>query len=211
MSGLHGILEVPAIYRMSQWIFAPGAEMVLTRQMCRLLSELPAQADLLDVGCGPESWLFRHGLKPTGLDISERYVAEWEKKGARAVVGSADALPFPEKSFGGIWSIGLLHHLSDETVRRMLQECERVCRHEGGYVAILDAVLPRSKWRRPVAHAIRRMDRGRFMRTEQQLKMLLSPAYRWQTQRLTYTLTGLELLVCVCRFDPPSVAAKSPP
>lgn len=209
MSGLHRILENPAIYRMAQWIFAPGAEMVLTKQLRRLLNELPAQADLLDVGCGPESWLFRFDLKPTGLDISERYVSEWRKKGARAVVGSADALPFPDRSFDGVWSIGLLHHLPDDIVRRMLQECSRVCRHEGGYVAILDAVLPRVKWRRPVAHVIRRMDRGRFMRTEEELKTLLSPKYRWRTQRLTYTLTGLELLICVCRFESHSVVADS--
>jgi SAM-dependent methyltransferase len=209
MSGLHGILENPAIYRMAQWIFAPGAEMVLTRHLRRLLNELPPQADLLDVGCGPESWLFRFGLMPTGLDISERYVAEWQKRGARATVGSADALPFPDRSFGGIWSIGLLHHLPDDTVRRMMQECMRVCRHEGGYVTILDAVLPRKKWWRPMAYGIRRMDRGRFMRTEKELRALLSPEYNWHTHRLTYALTGLELLVCVCRFEPYSFMPDS--
>ena len=209
MARVHEILEHPAVYRMAQCIFAPGAETVLCRRLKEIHESLPPHSEILDVGCGPESWLFRLGLKPTGLDLSESYIAEWVKKGARGVVGSADALPFAEASFDGVWSIGLLHHLPDDVVQRVMSECARVCRRNGGYAVVLDAVLPKSAWCRPLAWWIRRMDRGQFMRTEEQLQRLLHPDYQWATRRITYALTGLELLVCVCRFEPKAGSTRA--
>jgi SAM-dependent methyltransferase len=197
---IYSALDKPALYQLAQTIFAPRARTALIRQLRAITQSLPPHSNLLDVGCGPESWLFALGLKPTGLDFTESYVAEWTKRGDRAVVGSADALPFTDGSFDGVWSIGLLHHLPDAAVRKVMLECARVCRREGGYLVILDAVKPRAAWRRPVAWFIRRMDRGQFMRTEEQLRRLLHPDYQWSVRRITYALTGLELLVCVCRF-----------
>lgn len=202
---IYSALDKPLFYRLAQKIFAPGARASLIAHLRTITQSLPPRTNLLDVGCGPESWLFAVGLKPTGLDLTESYVAEWIKRGDRAVVGSADELPFAAKSFEGVWSIGLLHHLPDETVRKVMQECVRVCQHNDGYLVILDAVKPRVAWRRPLAWLIRRMDRGQFMRTEGQLRSLLHKDYEWSVRRITYALTGLELLVCVCRF-----AASSP-
>ena len=202
LSRVYSWLDKPALYQLAQGVLAPGARTTLIRFLRESVRSLPAHTHLLDVGCGPESWLFEAGLRPVGLDLSETYIAEWTKRGDRAVVGSADALPFQNGSFDGIWSIGLLHHLPDVTVRRTMEECARVCRRDGGYVMIMDSVWPRAAWRRPLAWLIRRMDRGEFIRTEDELRSLLHPEYRWSVRRITYALTGLELLVCLCRFEP---------
>jgi hypothetical protein len=66
-------------------------------------------------------------------------------------------------------------------------------------VAILDAVLPASAMRRPVAAFIRRLDRGQHMRRESALRALLDPCGRWTYTRFTYSATGLEMLACVHR------------
>ncbi len=71
---------------------------------------------------------------------------------------------------------------------------QRVTR-AGGCTVIFDAVLPRAAWRRPVAALIRRLDRGRWMRTESALTALLAPLGEWECERLTYSLTGLEGLL----------------
>jgi hypothetical protein len=58
----------------------------------------------------------------------------------------------------------------------------RVC-HPDGYVAILDAVLPRSVWERPVAAFIRRLDRGAFIRSEEAMRALLPGSSKWKSTR----------------------------
>jgi SAM-dependent methyltransferase len=201
LSRLYRILEIPWVYRISQWILAAGEHVTMDRYVRRILGSSDRSSRLLDLGCGPDSWLLRHDLEPFGIDLSRRYVADVSRKGATGVVGSADALPFATDSFDGIWSIGLFHHLPDDMVKRVMSECERVCQASSGYLALIDAVLPRHPWRRPLAYWIRRADRGRFMRTEEELRELLLPGRYWSVERHTYTLTGLELAVCVCRFE----------
>jgi ubiquinone/menaquinone biosynthesis C-methylase UbiE len=202
MQRIHRLLELPAVYRLSQAILAAGQQRWLGRRIAEILEDVSPGSRILDVGCGPESWLPSHGVTPVGLDVSRRYVSELAKKGTPGVVGSADALPFSAGSFDAVFSIGLLHHLPDATVRGVMEECARVCQQADGRLVVLEAVPPRSPWRRPMAHWIRRADRGRFMRTEEDWRALLLPAYRWSMHRFTYTLTGMEALACVCRLEP---------
>lgn len=193
---VHAVLERPLVYEAAQMILAPGARRRLTTLVGDLLATRPA-GRLLDVGCGPDSWLVRAGARPVGLDLSTAYVGEFARRGGAGVVGSADALPFASESFDVVFSLGLFHHLPDAVAAIALAECARVRRREGGRLAVLDAVLPRSAWTRPVAHWVRRMDRGRFMRTETQLRALLPSELSWSARRVTYALNGLEMLVCV--------------
>jgi len=192
---LYRVLDHPWLYRLAQSVFAPGAAAATTRNIERLLSQLPSAKLLLDVGCGPSSWLFSLGLRPVGVDLSWIYVREYTRQGAPAVAASAEALPFPSQSFDGVWSVGLLHHLPDHRASAAIREAIRVCR-ACGYVVMLDAVLPRSAWRRPLATLIRHLDRGKFMRDQRELELLLSGQGNWSIQRCTYSATGLEMLIC---------------
>jgi SAM-dependent methyltransferase len=194
---VYRFLDHPFLYRLTQKIAAPGAATIMARHIRRLLTELPPAERLLDVGCGPRSLLFGTGRYPLGVDCSHSYLRAYAAEGGQAVCASADALPFCTGAFDGIWSIGLLHHLPDATASSALYEMLRVCR-DGGYVVILDAVLPVRAWTRPLAAAIRRLDRGKSMRTQAQFRALLPDAEGFQLKRITYTLTGCELLIA-CR------------
>lgn len=198
LSFLYRLLEHPLAYRLSQLIFAPGATRLLVRRLDRLARQLPISGRLLDVGCGPASWLWQVGGHPLGLDLSFPYSLAFKNAGGIALTGSATALPLADSSFAGVWSIGLLHHLPEDAARQAIEEMLRVCK-EGGYVAVLDAVLPVSPWQRPVAHLVRTLDRGRFMRSQTELVSLLPERAGWEINRFTYTLNGLEILCCVCR------------
>jgi SAM-dependent methyltransferase len=195
---LYRVLDHPLVYNVAQQIFAPGATTSLTRYIATLIETLPPGEPLLDVGCGPQSWLSRVGHSPIGVDIEPAYVEAYNAAGGRATLGSADAIPHDDASFAGVWSIGVLHHLPDAVVSAAMAEAIRVCQ-PGGYVAILDAVLPVSAARRPVAALIRRMDRGQHMRQEPALRALLDPFGRWNYERFTYSATGLEMLACLYR------------
>lgn len=192
---LYRVLDKPWMFRLARSVLAPGTEAGLPRIIEHLFSQLPLAKRLLDVGCGPSSWLFRFGMCPMGVDLTYPYVLEYARRGAPAVVASAQALPFPAQSFDGVWSIGLLHHLPTTVASEAIHEMIRVCQL-GGYVAILDAVSPHTTRQRPIAALLRRLDRGQFMRRQGELEALLPHRERWSVQRRTFSVNGLEALNC---------------
>lgn len=193
------LLDYPWLYKLSQRVLAPGAQLDISRKIQETLSRLPTAGRWLDVGCGPASWLSRWGLKPLGVDISFPYVRRYAREGHRAILASADKLPFPDRQFDAVWSIFLLHHLPEEAARQAVGEMIRVCR-PGGTLAVWDIVYPRSAWRRPLAYWIRRLDRGGFARKEKEFTALLPPERLFHVERFTYSLYRLELLICWTRI-----------
>lgn len=194
----YNLLNNPTIYRLSQAILAPGAEGKLISQIKQISSNLPTGGRILDAGCGPSSRLWRINKDPIGLDIFFQYSRDFSKKGKKAVTGSIADLPFARNAFDSVWCIGVLHHLPDPVARKAIAEMILVCK-SGGYVIILDAVLPNSPRYRPFAHLIRRIDRGKFMRNQAMITSLLGDSHQWRQQRYTYTLSGLEMLECIHR------------
>jgi SAM-dependent methyltransferase len=190
---LHALLERPWLYRLTGWALAPGATRILLAGMRSQLAAMPA-GRMLDLGSGPRSRLALAGVSPVGVDLSLSYARELRRAGGLAVVGRAGSLPFRSDSFAGVWSFGLLHHLPDTEVRAALAEAQRVA--GSGRVVVFDGVLPHSRWRRPLAWALRRLDRGPFQRAEAALCALLPADGSWRVSRLTYSATGLEGVWC---------------
>jgi SAM-dependent methyltransferase len=188
----YDVLEIPLVYRTAQAVLAPGAQRRGTKLLGRLLHEVSPGERVLDVACGRRSWLDWAGIVAVGSDISESYMREYARAGRHAVVNSADALPFGARSFDSVWSLALLHHLCDDAARAAIREMVRVCR-PGGYVVVVDAVMPKRAWARPLAYAIRRIDRGRFVRDEAAHQALLDATLpRWRSTRVNATDNGLE-------------------
>src|SRR5262245_39518369 len=105
-----------------QALLAPGAEKSITRKIVELSKQMPAGRLVLDVGCGPASWLWGAKLHPVGLDLSFKYTAAFSRAGDLAVTGSAADLPFPDRCFDSVWCIGLLHHLPDSLAQQAVGE-----------------------------------------------------------------------------------------
>jgi len=209
-------LERPWLYRLAQSILSPGAEQGITRQIRELLAvidtsndlriegglvdepsepfSLPPTKRILDVGCGPDSWLWRVNERPVGIDISSAYTYQYHQMGEPVATASATDLPFHAETFDGVWTVGVLHHIPDDLASRTILEMLRVCR-SGGYIAILDAVLPEPAWKRPLAYVLRRADRGRFVRRQDQSISLLPGIQDWKIRRCTYSINGLELII----------------
>jgi len=86
----------------------------------------------LDVGCG-KGFLVKDlmvecpGLEAFGVDISRYALMHCERDVAgRLHLGSAESLPFPDRSFDAAVSINTLHNLSRERVIVALKEIERL-------------------------------------------------------------------------------------
>jgi len=89
---------------------------------------------ILDVGCGKGFLLYEFtlvipGVSVAGLDISS-YAVHHAKEEIKPFlqVGNATHLPFPDKSFDFVVSLGTLHNLYNYELRQALQEIERVGR-----------------------------------------------------------------------------------
>src|SRR5688572_11502872 len=93
-ASIYGLLQQPWVYTLVQSVLAPGADKIITRRITQLASQMPPGSLVLDVGCGPASWLWRARLRPVGLDLSQKYTTVFTRLGDSAVTASAAELPF---------------------------------------------------------------------------------------------------------------------
>jgi ubiquinone/menaquinone biosynthesis C-methylase UbiE len=103
-----------------------------------LISALPENANLLDIGCGTGLFIekyTRNGGTAVGLDISRRMLFQAKKRCASSAftLGSGDRLPFRDDSFDAVSSLLVFSYVRNP--QEMLNETYRVLR-PGGSVAI---------------------------------------------------------------------------
>jgi SAM-dependent methyltransferase len=91
---------------------------------------------ILDLGCGDGQLTARIaalGAEVIGIDASAEMVAAARARGADAVEGNAEALPFADCTFEAVFSNAVLHWVRDQDA--MLREVRRVLRPGGRFVA----------------------------------------------------------------------------
>jgi SAM-dependent methyltransferase len=188
---IYRVLEIPLVYRMSQAVLGPGYVRIISQHLSRTFAQLPAPVTVLDVGCGPSSFLWNFGMKPVGLDLCRAYTKKFRDAGNLSVTASAAVLPFPANSFDLVFSMSLLHHLPDAVARETVGEILRVTR-PGGQAVLFDPVLPKKAWRRPQAWALCKLDRGKFIRSQSDYESRILGGRECKTFRFTHTLLGAE-------------------
>jgi SAM-dependent methyltransferase len=193
---LYRVLEMPLVYRTAQFVLAPGMDGIVTNLLSRTLARIPTPATILDVGCGPSSWLWKLGMKPVGLDLCHAYTKKFRDAGNLSVTASAAMVPFPADSFDLVFSYGLLHHLPEAMARDTVGEIIRVTR-AGGHVVIFDPMLPKAAWRRPQAWALCKLDRGKFIRPQGIYESRILRTPEWKTFRFTHSYLGTEGVLSV--------------
>lgn len=87
---------------------------------------------MLEIGSG-RGYLQDIAQNYTGLDISPSVARFYHKK---FVLGSATALPFPDNSFDGVWSIWVFEHVPNP--EQAFREARRITR-DGGVLFLLPA------------------------------------------------------------------------
>lgn len=103
---------------------------------------LEAGDRILDVCCGKGFLLHEFtravpGVEVVGIDISDYAVAHAKEEVRAALqVGNAASLPFPDKSFDFVVSLGGLHNLPLMHLFDGVREIERVSRGAGKYIMV---------------------------------------------------------------------------
>ena len=133
-----------------------------------------------------------------GVEIDPARAAAFRRGGGAAVRASAPLLPFAAGTFDAAWCFGVLHHLDDGAAAAAVREMRRVTR-AGGATVVFDSVWPEPAWREPLAWAVRRLDRGRWVRRQADLEALLPEREDWTCERIRYARNGLEGLWCTAR------------
>lgn len=190
---IYRVLEIPLVYRLSQAVLAPGNGMI-SEHLSQTFAQIPMPATVLDVGCGPVSFLWNFGMKPVGLDVCHTYTKKFRDAGNLSVTASAAVLPFAADTFDLVFSMSLLHHLPDAMAQETIREIARITR-PGGRAVLFDPVLPKAAWRRPQAWALCKLDRGRFIRSQGDYESRVLGGREYKTFRFTHTYLGAEGLL----------------
>lgn len=206
---LYRLLDSPLIYKFVEILFAFGSKRLLKHQYKNIYNESIGM--VLDVGCGPAlTSPLPHGAI-IGVDTNIGYVKNYARAMIRrttcniknevsnevvrswGVVGSADEMPLLNNIFDEVRSVGLIHHLQCECAKAAIIEMVR-CTKINGRIFVFDSVWPIMPFYRPLAWLLRKLDRGKWVRTENELLKLANSAYpmKWQSKRFTYSYTGLE-------------------
>jgi SAM-dependent methyltransferase len=91
---------------------------------------------ILDLGCGDGQLTERlasTGAIVTGVDVSPEMLAAARSRGIDAHEGSAESLPFADRSFDAVFSNAVLHWVRDQDA--MMAEVRRVLKPGGRFVA----------------------------------------------------------------------------
>jgi len=177
-----GLLDEPRMYGLLRGIVDP----VRIAPMRRLLGRVP-HASLLDLGCGIGDLCGMTPATYTGVDASTTRIAYARRHygipGRRFEAGDALALDASLGHHDVVALINVVHHFSDEEVRRCLDGLKVVT---PARLFLVDVALERTGWlfRRVFAP----LDRGRYFRTTADLKGLLGSAgwaIEWEDRCVT--------------------------
>jgi SAM-dependent methyltransferase len=111
----------------------------LTRLWDVMTRELPADALVLDLGCGSGRdirYFSNLGFRVVGLDYSHRLVTLAKNFSHQPVVlGDIVRLPFADAVFDAVWAIGSLLHIPRSALLPTLKQIRRILKAEGQFVA----------------------------------------------------------------------------
>jgi SAM-dependent methyltransferase len=104
------------------------------------LTCLPADARLLDLGCGggkDAGELSQRGYRVVGLDRTSSLLSAGRRRHRSLLLVRADfrQLPFHAMSFDGLWAAASLMHLPKPVARRILTDLSRLVRPGGLFAA----------------------------------------------------------------------------
>lgn len=163
---LYKFLEKPTVYNL--WVKISSFDHRGVAGYLQKLIKVKPSDCILDVGCGTG----KYAIFPcdyVGIDSNEDYInyAKKNHQGTFLKMNGAD-LKFPDKSFNYVFNISTLHHVSDDTVKKMIIGMKKACK-KNGRIIVLDAVYPKN----PLGYMLFKLDRGRYRRTFEELKKLL--------------------------------------
>jgi 2-polyprenyl-3-methyl-5-hydroxy-6-metoxy-1,4-benzoquinol methylase len=162
-----------ALYHLVQRVFT---DRELAVQLLHDSVGYTAGLRILDVGCGTGLHAGEFAdADYLGIDVSERYLAAARHRHPNKtfVACQAEQVGSLGRRFDRAIVMGVFHHLPDEAVRQSMRALGEVI-EPGGSIYITEAVWPESRLDF-VGYLLRRLDRGKFVRSRRAWLDLLAP------------------------------------
>ena len=159
---INTVFSRPAIFT---WVraFLDDGYSVIKKVIVR---ELEMEKSVLDLGCGTGQFCGLFSREQyLGIDASSRYLSYAGKKhpSYRFVVGDAAHLHL-QKKVHQVLILGVLHHLPDEKVKKVLAAASGSLLREGRLLIFED--IHRERFN-PVGGLVKKFDVGKYIRTHQ--------------------------------------------
>jgi SAM-dependent methyltransferase len=165
---LHDLFDRPAVFDAYQLLVDGGKG----RRIRAFLRDVP-YASVLDIGCGTGNWATTARGRYLGVDISIRFVEAARARYAHDPRKQFEVIDPAGRDVPGrfdlVQMVSVLHHLSDEEVRDVLQRVMR----RGRYLFVLD--LYPIRWH-PLSRLLYAADRGDFIRGPAEQERLIREA-----------------------------------
>jgi SAM-dependent methyltransferase len=182
------------------------------QKLCPLRSrgEIARARRVLDVGCGPgtNTAAFDHTAY-VGIDVNPAYIQTARQRfGREFLVADVTTFPWPAGAeFDFIFLNSLLHHVESNDARELLRRLATLV-VSGGYLHIIDLVLPEHRWSIPWVLA--KLDRGDYPRPLAELRALVSMSFEIvDFAPFPLRAGGIDLWHCVYFKARPKVFAES--
>tara|TARA_Y100000310_G_scaffold345466_1_gene465315 strand:- start:25588 stop:26196 length:609 start_codon:yes stop_codon:yes gene_type:complete len=135
---------------------------------------------VLDFGCGTGDFcsLFNKS-QYTGVDVEERFIKFNKSRfnGYNFIKVEEDKpLPFKDLYFDKILVFGVLHHINEDNVKKIMMDLSRVL-SDSGQVLLYDQLPPKEQ-KNFIAKVLAKFDRGEFLRGNSKLKILLKKYFK---------------------------------
>jgi len=132
---------------------------------------------LLDFGCGPGDLVpFVPSADFVGFDISQPYIESAQSRfpSAQFFDGTLAEVAKTQDPFDVAVSIGVLHHIPDDTVVDSLRIVAEMLKPGARFITVEPHLRPGQHW---ISRTLIERDRGQFVRTETQYAELLGEVF----------------------------------
>jgi len=194
---IKNVLNVPTAFEILQSLVgAPRCQRIFLESYVR-----PQSGErVLDIGCGTGAAVYHLplGIEYIGVDISAAYIDRATAKHGHAgsfFVADVTSSFEPNGLFDRAFSFGVLHHISDDGVRALLNRIRKLVKPGGIYATIDPCFVPKQRW---IARKLALNDRGAHVRTVDEMQTLLGRAGALEvTTRADMLNLPFDFVVCV--------------
>lgn len=160
MNFLYDILENPCVHDICQEIMTLGRRKALRFTEKFILNN--SRGRVLDFGCGTARYSHLFPRDYTGLDINVHYIKQKTVQGKTFVCADSRQMPFKDKFFDTIFSVGVFHHIGSDAAEDIFKEILRVAK-PNARILIVDFFYPEVELDLP-GWLVSKLDRGKFVR-----------------------------------------------
>ena len=174
--GIHSLLSSTFFYSLSQKLMSG------TSFRKKIVKKIIAKNNLkiLDIGCGPAEILESlPKVEYYGYDISQKYINHAKKKYKDRgsffckKFSNADLKKLPK--FDYVLLLGILHHLSDREIQKLMKMIKKVLVKKGQLITI-DPVFTKNQ--NPIAKFFINVDRGNNVRNKRNYTNLIKKSFK---------------------------------